>query len=394
LPRTPADLPAGVRLTDYLAFGLLAKTYPVKNVRIALARTGKMSKRERDFPNHIVVYFVILLAFFARSSYDAILELLLQGVELVFGSIESVKQLNKSTLSRGRERLGWEPFAHLFDSCKPIATEKTRGAWYAGMRLVILDGTIFDAADTPENARFFGYSAGSHGKGAFPQVQATLLIEAGTHLIFGAAFSDDERQGEIALAHKLIPKLRKGCLLLCDRLYPSFGLLEAVTSRGTHVLWRVKSDFKLDQEKLLPDGSYLSRINEYRNRHRKGCLTVRVIPYRILGGSETYRLVTSLLDPEQSPAVELASLYHERWEIETTNAELKVHLKPPKVPLRSKSPQLVLQELYGYLLAHSLVRTQMHAAAIEVDEDPDQLSFTHSVEIIRSKLPTPGNFSP
>jgi Transposase DDE domain/Insertion element 4 transposase N-terminal len=373
---------------------LLAKAYPVKNVRIALAQTGKMSRRERDFPNHIVVYFVILLAFFARSSYDAILELLLQGVELVFGSISSIKQLNKSTLSRGRERLGWEPFALLFDSSKPIATEKTKGAWYSGFRLVILDGSTFDAADTPENARFFGYSAGSHGKGAFPKVQATFLTEAGTHLIFGAAFSDDGRQGETALAYRLVPKLKKGYLLLCDRLYPSFELLEAVRQRGTHVLWRVKKDFLLDQEKLLSDGSYLSKMYEYKGRHRKGSIVVRVVPYKIAGTSETYRLLTSLLDPKQAPAIELASLYHERWEIENTNDELKVHLKPPKVPLRSKKPELVLQELYGYVLAHSLVRRQMHEAALEGDEDPDQLSFTHTVEIIRSKLPAPGNFSP
>lgn len=352
-----------------------------------------MSVRERSFPNHVVVYFVILLAFFAKSSYDAVLEVLLQGIEMVFGSA-SVKGLNKSSVSRGRERLGWEPFAFLFDSCKPIATAATKGAWYAGLRLVVMDGTIFDAADTPENAKHFGYSSNNLGKGAFPQVQATFLVEAGTHVIFGAAISGEKRESETALAYELLPKLKKGQLLLCDRLYASYELFKAVSDRGTHILWRVKQDISLKEEKCLPDGSYLSRLYRYENRHRKESLPVRVIKYRIAGSPEIYRLITSLMDPSAAPADELSKLYHERWEVETTYDELKAHLKPPKVPLRSKSPSLVVQEIYAFLLAHYLVRNQMHEAALASGEDPDRLSFTHSVQVICMKLPEPGNFSP
>lgn len=395
MPRIPADLPAGPRLTDHLAVSVLAKTFPVADVRIALARTGRMSKRERDFPNHIVVYFIILLAFFARSSYDAVLELLLQGLELFLGSVSSVKLLNKSALSRGRERIGWEPLAYLFDSViKPVATEATKGSWYRNLRLVVMDGTTFDTADTPENAKYFGYSSGSEGKGAFPQAKAVFLSEAGTHVVFGAAISSEKQEGETTLAYRLVPKLRRGQLLLCDRLYPSHELWRAVRAKGAHTLWRVKKDFKLEPIKALSDDSYLARLYCYENRHRKESIVVRVIPYKLKGSDETYRLITSLLDCNEYPADELAALYHERWEIETTNDEIKVHLKPPKVPLRSKKPALVIQEIYGLLLAHYLVRENMHTASLVSGEDPDRLSFTHSVEVVRAKLPQPGNFSP
>ena len=107
-----------------------------------------------------------------------------------------------------------------------------------------------------------------------------------------------------------------------------------------------------------------------------------------------YRLVTTILDPAQAPAAELAALYHERWEIEGALAELKTHLRGAQVVLRSKTPELVRQEFWGLLLAHFAVRGLMHEAALKADADPDRLSFSHAVRVVRRELPMFAALSP
>ena len=148
--------------------------------------------------------------------------------------------------------------------------------------------------------------------------------------------------------------------------------------------WYVKSDF--------PDGSYLSRIypSERDWRHKTNGIGVRVIDYQLEGverAEPIYRLVTSILDYEKAPAQELAALYHERWEIETALDELKTHLRGAQIVLRSKTPDLVRQEFYGFLMAHFAIRGLMHEAALQAREDPDRLSFLHAVCVVRRKLP-------
>jgi hypothetical protein len=143
----------------------------------------------------------------------------------------------------------------------------------------------------------------------------------------------------------------------------------------------------------LPDGSYLSRIypSERDWRHKTNGVQVRVIDYRLEGIADAepiYRLVTSILNPAQADAQQLAALYHERWEIETALDELKTHLRGGKIVLRSKTPDLVKQEFYGLILAHFAIRGLMHEAALKADEDPDRLSFLHAVRVVRRKLPT------
>ena len=142
----------------------------------------------------------------------------------------------------------------------------------------------------------------------------------------------------------------------------------------------------------MPDGSYLSRlylcISDRRNR--RNSIPVRVIDYRLKDLAETepiYRLITTILDPDQASAQELAALYHERWEIETALDELKTHLRGAQIVLRSKTPELVKQEFYGLLMAHFAIRGLMHEAALQADEDPDRLSFIHSVRVVQRRMP-------
>jgi IS4 transposase len=193
------------------------------------------------------------------------------------------------------------------------------------------------------------------------------------------------------LAKTVLNAMGKGMLCLADRNFFGFALWVQARDTGAELLWRIKVNARLPREQPLADGSYLSRIyaSERDRRQQRDGVTVRVIEYRLHGVTDAepiYRLVTSLLDPAQAPAAELAALYHERWEIETALAELKTHLRGAKIVLRSKTPDLVRQEFYGLLLAHFAVRGLMHEAALKADIDSDQLSFLHAVRVIRRKL--------
>jgi len=223
------------------------------------------------------------------------------------------------------------------------------------------------------------------------------LVENGTHVLFGTVFGP-YRTGEVTLARQVVGLLKKGMLCLADRSFYGFGLWQEARAGGSDLLWRVKIGMELPRIKELPDGSYLSLVyppRRSRDWEAHGA-TVRVVEYELEGvdGAEPfYRLLTTLLDPEDASAEELAALYHERWEIETVFDELKTHLRGAQVVLRSKTPELVRQEVYGLLMAHFAVRNLMHEAALQADADPDRLSFAHSVRVVRRKVMS-ASFSP
>jgi hypothetical protein len=281
---------------------------------------------------------------------------------------------------------------------RPIATPATRGARYRGWRLVSLDGSCLDVADTGENCAAFGRPGAGRGESAFPQLRFVALVENGTHVLFGArlgGFAD----GETTLAHGALPALRPGMLCLADRQFFGHALWSRAASTGADLLWRVKSNLRLPREQVLPDGSYLTTVypSEADRRRRSNGLRLRVVEYRLEGIPDPeplYRVVTSILDPQHAPAAELAALYHERWEIEVALAELKTQLRGARVVLRSKTSALVRQEVWGLLLAHFAVRGLMHEAALQADEDPDRLSFSHAVQVIRRKIPHFAALSP
>jgi hypothetical protein len=392
MARTIATLPAGSRITDYISLGVIAKFFPVQKVHGVLEKTGRTSVRERDLPAHVVVYYVIALALYMRSSYREVLRCLLEGVQWLLDPSAGVRVAGKSGISQARSRLGAEPLKELYkEIVTPLAERRTKGAWYRDWRMVSLDGSTLDVADTAENEEAYGRPGASRGSSAFPKVRFVGLLENGTHVLWAARMAPYATD-EITLAQEVVPALQKGMLCLADRFFPSYPLWRAAAQSGADLLWRMRQNARLDRDRQLPDGSYLSRIyaSTSDRRNQRKAIVVRAIDYHLKdvpGAEPVYRLITTILDPKQAPAKELAALYHERWEIETALDELKTHLRGAQIVLRSKTPELVEQEFYGLMMAHFAIRGLMHEAALEADEDPDRLSFVHSVRVVQRRMP-------
>lgn len=388
MARTVAALPAGARITDHISLGVITRTFPLSTVRAVLAASGKASLRQRDLPAHVVMYYVIALALSMQASYREVLRCLLEGLQWLRDPAAPLRVAGKSGLSQARTRLGWEALRQLHDAVvRPIAVPATRGAWYRQWRLVSLDGSTLDVADEAANAAAFGRPGSRRGDSAYPQIRFVSLVENGTHVLFASHMAGCTT-GEIPLARAVLAGLQEGMLCLADRQFFGFALWQQACGTGAQLLWRIKKNLRLPCDKRLPDGSSLSPLYacERDRRHQTNGVKVRLIEYRLDGVAEAeplYRLVTTILDPKEAPARELAALYHERWEIETALDELKTHLRGARIVLRSKTPDLVRQEFYGLILAHFAVRGLMHEAALQADEDPDRLSFLHAVRVVR-----------
>ncbi len=392
MARTVASLPAGSRITDYVSLGVVAKFFPRVKVDAVLKQTERTSVRERDLPAHVVVYYVIALALYMRSSYREVLRCLLEGVQWLLDPSVSIKVAGKSGISQARSRLGAEPVKALYEAVvAPIAQAQTKGAWFRQWRLMSLDGSTLDVADTAENDNAFGRPGASRGNSAYPKIRFVALLENGTHLLC-AAQMDKYSTDELTLAENVVPALKEGMLCLADRFFPSYKLWQKAAKTGADLLWRTRKNARLEVNQRLPDGSYLSRIyptTSDRRNERNG-IVVRAIDYhldQVPDAEPSYRLITTILDHTLAPAPELAASYHERWEIETSLDELKTHLRGAQIVLRSKTPELVQQEFYGLLMAHFAVRALMHEAALRTDEDPDRLSFLHAVRVVQRRMP-------
>jgi hypothetical protein len=323
----------------------------------------------------------------------------LEGLQWLKVPPTSIKVAGKSGISQARARLGEDAVRRLHDATvRPIATPTTKGAWFKHWRLVSLDGSTLDVADEPALEAAFGRPGAGHGESAYPQIRFVCLVENGTHVLFGTKMAGCATS-EIALTQDVLSALRPGMLCLADRNFFGYEMWRRACATGADLLWRIKKNARLKCEERLPDGSYLSHIypSETDRRHKTNGVKVRVIDYRLEGVADAepiYRLVTTILDPTMASAEELAALYHERWEIETALDELKTHVRGAKIVLRSRTPPLVRQELFGLMMLHFAVRGLMHEAALQADEDPDRLSFLHAIRVVRRKLPIFGAVSP
>lgn len=383
MARTVATLPGGPRLSDHLSIGVLAHVFPRSAVQASLAACGRTSQRRRDLPAEVMVYFVLALGLFRSVSTREVLRCLTEGLRWL--GTGPVRLAGRAALSQARKRLGVEPFQELGRRCvRARATLATPGTAYGGLRLRAWDGTTLDVPDEAVHRDAFGQPGTARGEAAFPQMRLTALVEVGTRVPL-AWTQGPYRESEAVQAQRLHDHLGPGQLLLADRGYLGQDLWDQAVATGAQLLWRARRGTPLPVTRVLADGSWLSRYGDG---------PVRVVEYALAEApDQTYRLVTTLLDPQAAPAAELAALYHERWEIETAYDELKTHMLGPRPSLRSKTPDLVRQEVEGLLLAYHAVRTFLAEAADTENLDPDDLSFVQAVRVSRRRLQNPGTWA-
>jgi hypothetical protein len=382
---------------DCLTVSQVFKAISYAIVDKAVSGIDRSARRLGSFPDQLVVYFVILMGLFMDHSYGHAMMKLQKGLRWLSDYHAELKEISSSAITQARQRVTFQPLMSLFEQiARPLGTVATPGAFFYGLRLVAIDGVVFDTEDTVANDIGFGRPKNQKGGGAYPQVRCVALIEQATRAIIDLAFGSIAAMSEHALAKQLLERLKPGMLCLADRLYPGFEYCQAVMNTGAHFVWRVQKGIKLIPVQRLDDKSYLARIYAYKSGHRieDDFLLVRVVEYKLKGSKEVYRVITSLIDPKQVPADEIAKLYPKRWTIETFNSEIKKTLRKPRIVLRSKKPDQVIQELYGLFIAHFVVRSFMFEAAAAANIPPDTLSFTHSVFVLKSYLPESGNFSP
>ena len=391
------------RLSDLVSVGVLTRVFPPELVDEVIAEVGRTEQRHRSLPARVMAYFSIGMALYSEGSYEDVLAQLTDGLSWASGWTEEYTPPSKSAIFQARARLGSEPLAVLFERvAKPIGTESTPGVWLAGRRLVAIDGMCLDVADTAANDEHFGRPGVSKGEqAAFPQARVVALAECGTHAVFAAKIGAYS-QSEATLTEPLLGRLEPGMLLTADRGFFSYALWRKAIATGADLLWRIRTDKSAPKPvhvEDLPDGSWLAHLQQTHSAaaRREEPMLVRVIDYTIDDGREnpdTYRLFTTLLDPDEVSATELAAAYVQRWEIELTFDELKTHQRGPRTVLRSKSPDLVLQEIWGHLCCHYAIRSLMAEAATHSGHDPDRVSFVAALRITRQTLAHPGAFPP
>lgn len=383
-----------IQSTDLLK--AIETAIPPTAIEQVIAKTKASEERNRSLPAQLVVCLVIAMSLWSRDSMRDVLKNLIDGLTSAWVKVGKYWRVPcKSAITQARQRLKPRVMSQLFHQLvKPMATTETLGAFLKGLRIVVIDGTSFDVPDSDENARVFGRPSSRPGtRAAFPKVRLVILIEAGTHIIFDALMCP-YRMGERVRALKLLRSVQPGMLLMWDRGLHSYAMVQATLSQGCDYLGRIPANVKFLVETPMSDGSYLSWIHPSGKLRKKGCqpLLLRVIEYTIEHPDKpqeqlTYRLITSLLDIEKFPAQLLASEYHQRWEVENTIDELKVHLNGRKTPVRSQNPREVVQEVYGWLLGHWAVRFLMFQAASTAEVSPLRLSFTGTLRVIRRALP-------
>ena len=411
MARPGQQVVAGDRLADRIGIGVLAKVFPPELVDRVVDEAGVREQRTRTLPARVVVYYLLAMVLFFQSGYGEVWNKLVAGLDWARRFRVRVSlgmQPSPAAVTLARQRLGWQVMAALLEAVAgPLAGEER--ALVSGMRLVAVDGMCLDLPDNQENGAEFGYPGNDGGRGPFPQIRVVGLGECGTRAVLGAATSP-LATGEQPLARQLLPRLRPGDLLLADRNFLSHGLLADVLAAGVHVLWRAKSDVDLPVLKVLADGTWLSRIADpaaSRRLRRNGAsgsdipgIAVRVIEYTVTSEdgsetSETFTLVTDLLDPALLAPGQAAAGYACRWQLETCFDELETSIRGgAAVVLRSKSPPMIRQEIYAMLCCYQAIRTLISHAAADAGLGPARISFTRARDGIRSRISDSGCLSP
>ena len=419
---------------DQVSLGVLVSAVPRDLVDEAVAVCGAREKRrDGKLPAHVITYLTLALCLFPDEDYTEV-------ATRVTGSLDRWGCWNAawtvptaSAITQARKRLGRNVFPELFERCcGPVAGPAgpaaevgalgtARGSFLRRWRLLGIDGFEIDVPDTKENAAEFGYAGSGDNRSAFPKARVVALAECGTHA-FLAAEVDAYAVGEKTLAQRLLPRLRADELLTADRGFYSWQAWDTATATGAALLWRAPTQLDLPVVRVIEDGTYLTALIKpsIRGRRRERLLAAararqdlsdintvpdafderglpvihlaRVIEYDVPdrvgnGTGELIVLLSTILDPDPSTggarADELATAYNERWEQETANDQLKTHLRGPGRVLRSRLPDLVIQEIWAYLITHHAISALTAKASAAADLDPDRVSFAQALRLIR-----------
>lgn len=388
------------RLTDAVSIGLLTRVFPRPLIDDIIEATGAREQRARQLPAWAMVYFAIGMALHNDGSYEDILALVTDGLAWAHRENVPDRLASKAAVSHARTRLGSEPVKELFTrTARPLAVDGAPGCFLAGRRLVAIDGTCLDVPDTPANDDYFSRPGTAKGEqSAFPQARVVAVAEVGTHAILDAnitAYSASENEA----ATPVLDRLGPGQLCLADRGFYSHRAWTRAARTGADLCFRVRANLNLPVIEQLSDGSYLTdTYDSQTDRRREHPTRARVVEYTLDDGvddhDETYRLITTIIDPDTVSAAELAAAYTERWEIETAFDELKTHQRGPRRVLRSAKPDLVEQEIWGHLCCHYAIRSLMYDATAPAGRDPDRASFVTALRITRRSIAQEGAFSP
>jgi hypothetical protein len=418
---------AGVVRPDQVSLGVLIDAVPRDAVDEAIAVCGVRERRsDGKLPAHVITYLTLALALFPDDDYEEVAAKVTGSLDR-FGCWDAAWTVpTASAITQARKRLGRDVFAEVFErtggpvagpagpAAGQLALGAARGSFLRRWRLVAIDGFDIDVPDTPGDAAEFGYAGSGDNRSAFPKARVVALAECGTHA-FLAAQVGAYRVGEKTLAQQLYPRLQPDELLVADRGFYSWKAWDTAAAAGAALLWRSPTQLTLPVITVLPDGTYCSVVMDaaIRGARREAILAaarhghdlsehpdvlddngwpqarlVRVIEYTVPdragnGTGELIALLTSITDPADARADELAAAYHQRWEQETGHDQLKTHLRGPGKILRSRLPDLVYQEIYAYLITHHAISALIAKASAAADLDPDRISFAKTLRLIR-----------
>lgn len=405
--------PSG-RLTDHIGLGVLAARFHRDLLEEVINDTGCREKRTRRLPAHVMIRYVIAMGLFAGESCEEVMRRLVGSLKKM-GSWSGDWQVpTPSAITQARQRLGAEPLKELFGrAAVPVAQSGTKGAWLARRRLMAIDGSSFDVADTAENVAYFGRMGSGLKASAYPKLRVTALVECASHAVVGAVLGSC-RTGERTQAADLVGLLSPGMLLLADSGFYSWKLFNSFADTGGDLAWRIGASVSLGHVRWLADGSHLALI--YRpglsaDRRRRlvqaartggevpagAARLVRVVEYTVPDRNpdgELITLITTIDDPTDVAALDLAAAYHDRWEEESALDEIKTDLRGRAGVLRSKTPDLVEQQMWGLLLAHYAIRALLVDAADEAGYDPDRMSFIRGLRVVRRQVTDQAAISP
>lgn len=367
MPRTGCiEGPDGSRFPDRVAVGMVARMYPPDLVDQVVAAAGRTEQRRRLLPARIVVYSVLGLALFRDAPYEDAMRLVADGLGWAVDCADTPAIPTKAAFARARARLGPRPIELLFHAtATPVSTAGSVGSWHRGRRLACLDATRLDVGDSKVNTSVFGRSAHKkRGLLGVPQVRIVGLAECGTGILLDAAIGGRDDLPS-RLAEVLVGSMGPEMLILADRPFSDFGLWTRAIASGADLVWRADAHQPLAVAQTLSDGSYLARLcGPSRDRSPGvGGVAVRVVEFSIDGrAASIYRLLTTILDPKEAPALELAALYRLRWKIRDALAMLESRGSQTPIALRSKTPDGVIQEAYGHLCVHNAVRWLLNSS--------------------------------